>query len=43
METAASTRLPLHHRRGRKLDDEVDIRQGEKWQAFYITDIRYEE
>ncbi|AWF81802.1 transcription elongation factor GreB [Microbulbifer sp. A4B17] len=28
---------------GRRLDDEVDIRQGEKWQTFYITDIRYEE
>ncbi|GAB2885087.1 transcription elongation factor GreB [Microbulbifer echini] len=28
---------------GRKLDDEVDIRQGETWQTYYITDIRYEE
>jgi len=28
---------------GRKLDDEIEIRQGEKWQTYYITEIRYEE
>ncbi|WP_444904515.1 transcription elongation factor GreB [Microbulbifer sp. CnH-101-E] len=28
---------------GRRLDDEIDIRQGEKWQTYFITEIRYEE
>ncbi|WP_226647780.1 transcription elongation factor GreB [Microbulbifer variabilis] len=28
---------------GRRLDDEVDIRQGEKWCTYYIIEIRYEE
>ncbi|BBM03119.1 transcription elongation factor GreB [Microbulbifer sp. NBRC 101763] len=28
---------------GRKLDDEIEIRQGEEWQTYYITEIRYEE
>ena len=28
---------------GRKLDDEIEIRQGEAWQIYYITEIRYEE
>ncbi len=28
---------------GRRLDDEIDIRLGEKWQTYFITEIRYEE
>ncbi|WP_444909858.1 transcription elongation factor GreB [Microbulbifer sp. TRSA005] len=28
---------------GRRLDDEIEIRQGEKWQTYFIIEIRYEE
>ncbi|MCO1335533.1 transcription elongation factor GreB [Microbulbifer sp. OS29] len=28
---------------GRKLDDEVEIRQGEAWQIYHITEIQYRE
>ena len=27
---------------GRKLDDEVELRQGEEWRTYYIIEIRYE-
>ncbi len=28
---------------GRRLDDEVDLKVGEKWVTYYIVDIRYEQ
>lgn len=28
---------------GRRLDDKVDLRMGEKWVTYYVVDIRYRE